>query len=111
MSSGHGTKNLQDDVKACDKCLGVVSGDAPQCTGAPYSPASHHTMIAMCCATNHHPFNSVLDEDYQAEVEMLQPGTILPLPQTVSHDIKVIYAKMSKNVCTLSFGLTVKRFH
>ncbi|KAF8218613.1 hypothetical protein L208DRAFT_1349570, partial [Tricholoma matsutake] len=47
---------------------------------------------------NHHPFNSVLDEDYQAEVEILQPGTILPLPQTVSHDIKAIYAEMSKNV-------------
>ncbi|KAF8234230.1 hypothetical protein L208DRAFT_1262874 [Tricholoma matsutake] len=99
MSSGHETKNLQDGVKACDKCLGVVSGDAPQRTGAPYSPAGHHTMIAMRCAKNHHPFNSVLDEDYQAEVEMLQPGTILPSPQTVSCDIKAIYAEMSKNVC------------
>ncbi|KAF8239995.1 hypothetical protein L208DRAFT_1235428 [Tricholoma matsutake] len=98
MSSGHGTKNLQDGVKPCDKRLGVVSGDAPQRTGAPYSPAGHHTMIAMCCAKNHRPFNSVLDEDYQAEVEMLQPGTILPSPQTVSCDIKVIYAEMSKNV-------------
>ncbi|KAF8222830.1 hypothetical protein L208DRAFT_1320402 [Tricholoma matsutake] len=98
MSSGHGTKNHQDGVKACDKCLVVVSGDAPQCTGAPYSPTGHHTMIAMHCAKNHCPFNSVLDEDYQAEVEMLQPGTILSLPQTVSRDIKAIYAEMLKNV-------------
>ena len=29
---------------------------------------------------------------------MLRPGTILPGPQTVSHDIKSIYAEMSKNV-------------
>ncbi|KAF8236209.1 hypothetical protein L208DRAFT_1096812, partial [Tricholoma matsutake] len=98
MSSGHGTKNLQDGVKACDKCLGVVSGDAPQHTGAPYSPGGHCTMIAMHCAKNHCPFNLVLDEYYQAEVEMLWPGTILLLPQTVSHDIKAIYAEMYKNV-------------
>jgi hypothetical protein len=98
MSSGHGTKNLQDGVNACNKRLGVVSGGATQHTGAPYSPAGHHTMIAMRCAKNHHPFNSVLDEDYQAEVEMLRPGTILPSPQTVSRDIKAIYAEMSKNV-------------
>jgi hypothetical protein len=99
MLSGHGTKNLQDGVNACNKCLGVISDDATQHTGAPYLPAGHRTMIAMCCAKNHRPFNSVLDEDYQAEVEMLWPGTILPLPQTVSHDIKAIYAEMSKNVC------------
>jgi len=72
MSSGHGTKNLQDGVNACNEHLGVVSGDATQhSTGAPYSPADHCTMIAMHCAKNHCPFNSVLDEDYQAEVEML----------------------------------------
>ncbi|KAF8219916.1 hypothetical protein L208DRAFT_1180880, partial [Tricholoma matsutake] len=64
----------------------------------PYSAAAHCTLIAMQCAKNHPPFNSVLDEDYQVEVEMLRPGTILPGPQTVSHDIKSIYAEMSKNV-------------
>jgi len=67
-------------------------------TGQPYSAAAHHTLIAMWCAKNHCPFNSVLDEDYQTEVEMLRPGTILPGPQTVSRDIKSIYAEMSKNV-------------
>jgi hypothetical protein len=54
--------------------------------------------IAMQCAKNHCPFNSVLDEDYQAEVEMLHPGTILPGPQTVLCDIESIYAETSKNV-------------
>jgi hypothetical protein len=98
-SSAHGMKNLQDGVKACHKRLGTTGGaTAVQSTGEAYSPAAHRTLIAMRCAKNHRPFNSVLDEDYQAEVEMLRPGTILPSPQTVSHDIKAIYTEMSKNV-------------
>ncbi|KAF8218480.1 hypothetical protein L208DRAFT_1350996, partial [Tricholoma matsutake] len=51
------------------------------------------------CTKNHCPFNSVLDEDYQAEVEMLQPGTIIPSPQMVSRDIKLCilrYQNMSE---------------
>jgi hypothetical protein len=99
MSTGHGTKNIQDGVKAYNKHAGTVTDTtAVKSTGWPYSPAAHHTLIAMWCAKNHCPFNSVLDEDYQAEVEMLHPGTVPPSPQTVSHDIKAMYAKMSKNV-------------
>jgi hypothetical protein len=99
MSTGHGTKNIQDGVKACDKRVGTVTDTTTvTSTGQPYSAAAHRTLIAMRCAKNHRPFNSVLDEDYQAEVEMLHPGTILPGPQTVSRDIKSIYAEMSKNV-------------
>jgi hypothetical protein len=99
MSTGHGTKNIQDGVKACDKHVGTVTDTTTvESTGWPYSAAAHRTLIAMRCAKNHRPFNSVLDEDYQAEVEMLHPGTILPGPQTVSCDIKSIYAEMSKNV-------------
>ncbi|KAF8218883.1 hypothetical protein L208DRAFT_1013567, partial [Tricholoma matsutake] len=64
----------------------------------PYTPAGHCTLIALQCAKNHCPFNSVLDDDYQAEVEMLQPRTIIPSPQTVSCDIKAMYAEMSKHV-------------
>ncbi|KAF8232943.1 hypothetical protein L208DRAFT_1205799, partial [Tricholoma matsutake] len=64
----------------------------------PYTPAGHRTLIALQSANNHRPFNSVLDEDYQAEVEMLQPGTIIPSPQTVSCDIKAMYTEMSKHV-------------
>lgn len=99
MSSGHGTKNLQVGVQVCNKRVGVTSGGTSARTvGEPFSPAAHRTLIAMRCAKNHRPFNSVLDEDYQAEVEMLRPGTILPSPVTVSRDIKAIYAEMSKNV-------------
>ena len=99
MSTGHGTKNFQDGVKVCDKRVGTVTDTtAVKSTGQPYLAAAHHTLTAMWCAKNHCPFNSVLDKDYQAEVEMFHPGTILPGPQTVSCDIKSIYAKMSKNV-------------
>lgn len=99
MSTGHGTKNIQDGVKACNKRVGTTSSTtAAVNVHEPYSAAAHRTLIAMRCAKNHRPFNSVLDEDYQAEVQMLRPGTILPSPQTVSRDIKAIYSEMSKNV-------------
>jgi hypothetical protein len=82
-------ENIQDGVKASDQHVGTVTDTTTvKSTGQPYSAAAHHTLIAMWCAKNH--FNSVLDEDYQAEVEMLCPGTILPGPQTVSRDIKSI---------------------
>ncbi|KAF8232542.1 hypothetical protein L208DRAFT_1271467, partial [Tricholoma matsutake] len=58
----------------------------------------HCTLMALQCTKTHHPFNSILDEDYQAEVEMLQPGTIIPSPQMVSRDIKAMYTEMSKHV-------------
>ena len=72
MSIGHGTKNLQEGVWSCDKCIGDVAGaTSDQPAGEPYTHAGHHTLIALQCAKNHRPFNSVLDEDYQAEVQML----------------------------------------
>jgi hypothetical protein len=99
MSTGHGTKNIQDGVKACNKRVGTTSTTTSAVNfHEPYSAAAHRTLIAMRCAKNHRPFNFVLDEDYQAEVQMLCPGTILPSPQTVSRDIKAIYSEMSKNV-------------
>ncbi|KAF8240127.1 hypothetical protein L208DRAFT_1234566 [Tricholoma matsutake] len=99
MSIGHGTKNLLEGVQSCDKHLGVAAGAVSvQPAGEPYTPAGHHTLIALQCAKNHCPFNLVLDDDYQAEVEMLQPRTIIPSPQTVSCDIKAMYAEMSKHV-------------
>jgi hypothetical protein len=39
-----------------------------------------------------------LDEDYQAEVNMLRPGTKLPHPATVSRDIQAIYLDMSRHI-------------
>jgi hypothetical protein len=99
MFTGHETKNIQDGIKACNKCIGTTTGTmAAKSTGQPYSTAAHCTLIAMQCAKNHCPFNFILNEDYRAEIEMLHPRTILPSPQTVSCDIKFIYAEMSKNV-------------
>jgi hypothetical protein len=99
MSTGHGTKNIQDGVKACNKWVGTASTTTSAANvHEPYSAAAHCTLIAVRCAKNHQPFNSVLDEDYHAEVQMLRPGTILPSPQIVSRDIKAIYYEMSKNV-------------
>ena len=63
-----------------------------------YTEAAHCALIALRCAKNHRPFNSVLDEDYQAEVNMLRPGTKLPHPVTVSRDIQAIYLDMSMHV-------------
>jgi hypothetical protein len=72
MSIGHGTKNLQEGVQSCDKHLGVAAGVVSvQPAGEPYTPAGHCTLIALQCAKNHCPFNLVLDDGYQAEVEML----------------------------------------
>jgi hypothetical protein len=64
----------------------------------PYTAAAHHALIALRCAKNHRPFNSVLDEDYQAEVNMLHPGTKLLHPTTVSRDIHAIYLDMSQHI-------------
>jgi hypothetical protein len=70
-----------------------------QAAAIPYTEAAHCALIALRCAKNHHPFNSVLDEDYQAEVDMLCPGTKLPHPATVSRDIQAIYLDMSRHIC------------
>ncbi|KAF8239894.1 hypothetical protein L208DRAFT_1060614, partial [Tricholoma matsutake] len=64
----------------------------------PYSEAAHRALIALCCAKNHQPFNSVLDEDYQTEVQMFQPGTKVPHPMTISWDVNAMYFEMSKHV-------------
>lgn len=95
--SSEGTSNLQLGVS---KCL-ERNGGAIQAIKAgtlPYSVAAHRTLIALHCAKNHRPFNSVLDEEYLQEVEMLRPGTVVPHPITVSRDIKLIYLELSKQV-------------
>ena len=100
-STGHGTSNIRDSVKRCDKESGGDSlAPAGNSASSTYSPAAHRALIAQWCAKNHRPFNSVADEDYIAEVEMLRPGTKIPSPSTVSRDIKAIYAEVSKFVRT-----------
>ena len=64
----------------------------------PYSEAAHRALIGLRCAKSHRPFNSVLDDDYQTEVQMLRPGTKIPHPMTVSRDVNAMYFEMSKHV-------------
>jgi hypothetical protein len=95
--TGEGTSNLQSGIIQCllrrDENR---PGDAKLTQAAiPYTEAAHRALIALRCAKNHRPFNSVLDEDYQAEVNMLRPGTKLPHPAAVSRDIQAIYLDLS----------------
>lgn len=98
--TGEGTSNLQSGITQCFERRGEgrPAGKAARAAAIPYSVAAHHALIALRCAKNHRPFNSVLDEDYQTEVNMLRPGTKLPHPHTVSRDIQSIYLDMSRHV-------------
>ncbi|KAF9461417.1 hypothetical protein BDZ94DRAFT_1221376 [Collybia nuda] len=95
MSSftAEGTSNLVKTKNACLEVRGLsVESKAP--VTLPYSEASHRALIALRAAKYNHPFNAVLDDDYQEEVRMLRPGTALPSPSTVSRDINAIYIAM-----------------
>lgn len=85
LKTSSGTSNLNAVAKACDRRLGAIMAAAPSsCSVIPYSLANHHTILALQCSTNMRPFNFVQDPLYQAEVEMLRPGTLLPDATTVS---------------------------
>jgi len=75
--------------------LGIEREKKSDETTIPYSPDAHRALIAICCARSSCPINSVIDEDYQREVQMLRLGTKLPLPQTVQCDLIHIYTHMS----------------
>lgn len=101
--TSEGTANLKIGADKCNERNGVVATSVPNGTGADtgiliYSVAAHRALIALRCAKNHRPFNSVLDEDYQMEVQMLRPGTVLPHPITISRDVRMIYVEMAKKV-------------
>ncbi|KAF8965912.1 hypothetical protein BDZ97DRAFT_1658276 [Flammula alnicola] len=92
--SGDGTSNLQKDVDTCLRKQGRERVK-PAPAAIPYSEAAHRALIALRCAKNARPINSVLDEDYKLEVEMLRPGTKLPSPMTVQRDLLYIYEQAS----------------
>jgi hypothetical protein len=97
--TSEGTANLKLGADKCNDRNGVVGGALESNSNTPtYSVAAHRALIALCCAKHHRPFNSILDDDYQLEVEMLHPGTIIPHPSTVSRDIQTIYIEMAKGV-------------
>ncbi|KIM37134.1 hypothetical protein M413DRAFT_423594, partial [Hebeloma cylindrosporum] len=84
--------------KAADSCLrkqGIERQKNTSADAIPYSESGHRVLIAMRCAKQSRPINSVLDEDYLREVEMLRPGTKVPHPTTVQRDLIHIYEHAS----------------
>jgi hypothetical protein len=92
--TGDGTSNLQKDVDMCLRKQGHEHVK-PESKTIPYSEPAHRALIALRCAKNARPINSVLDDDYKLEVEMLRPGTKLPHPMTVHRDLLYIYEHAS----------------
>ena len=110
--TGSGTSNLASTSKACLASQGVIpSNTSSTKSSIPYSLANHRALIAMRCAKNARPFNSVYDEDYLNEVEMLRPGTIVPSPSTVSRDINDIYVALSTHVKNYFFVCSLFHFY
>jgi len=99
--TGDGTTNLRTDVDVCLKKQGI---EAPKASSSyvkvpPYSEKVHCALIATRCAKHARPINTVLDDDYLAEVEMLRPGTKVPHLSTVQRDLMNIYECTSTYVC------------
>jgi len=106
LQTGHGTTNLSRGINECNQRHGVTSGN-PSTAGtqqtiersvSEYTPEKHQAVIAMCCCVSKRPFNMVRDPLYVEEVRLLQPGTPIPHPSTVSCDVNQIYKIGSKLV-------------
>ncbi|KAJ7018633.1 hypothetical protein C8F04DRAFT_934065, partial [Mycena alexandri] len=104
MQASQGTGNLAKTKKSCEEQRGAV-GDTNK--GAQqdlhrsvssYTPARHRALIALRCASSHRPFNTVRDEFYLEEVEMLRPGTKVPSPATISRDVQTLYVAGSQMI-------------
>ncbi|KAG2118386.1 hypothetical protein DEU56DRAFT_747789 [Suillus clintonianus] len=107
MQTGQGTNNLVTGMKDCAARRGVSSGsDATgtqqTITGSvsKYTAEAHRALIAMHCAVNKRPFQSVADPLYIEEIKLLRPDVKVPSPRTVSRDINTIYTEASHNVKT-----------
>jgi len=92
--TGDGTTKFLKDVRACEEKQGIYQPQLAS-TSVPYTPETHRALIALHCAKHSRPINSILDDDYRTEVEMLHPGIALPHPTTVQRDLVNIYIQMS----------------
>ncbi|KAF8806861.1 hypothetical protein BYT27DRAFT_7068410, partial [Phlegmacium glaucopus] len=92
--TGDGTTKFLKDVRMCEEKQGIYQ-QQPASRSIPYTPETHRALIALRCAKHSRPINSILDDDYRTEVEMLRPGTPIPHPTTVQHDLVSIYIHMS----------------
>ena len=92
--TGDGTTKFLKDVRMCEEKQGIYQPQ-PASTSIPYTPETHRALIALRCAKHSRPINSILDDNYRTEVEMLHPGTALPHPTTIQRDLISIYIHMS----------------
>ena len=95
--TGDGTTKFLKDIQMCEEKQGIYQPQ-PAPKAVPYTPETHHAvcaLIALHCAKHSHPINSIFDDNYHIEVEMLRPGTVLPHPTTVRCDLIDIYIHMS----------------
>jgi len=90
-----GTSNLQKAADACLRKQGIERQKNTSADAIPYSESGHHVLIAMWRAKQQRLINSVLDEDYLWEVEMLRPRTKVLHPTTVQWDLIHIYEHAS----------------
>ncbi|TEB34430.1 hypothetical protein FA13DRAFT_1918268 [Coprinellus micaceus] len=99
LKTSSGTRNLNAGAKACNRRLGASMAAASSSRSIiPYSSANHRTILALRCSKSMRPFTFVQDPLYQAEVDMLRPGTQLPDPTTVSRDVKLLYKHLAPHV-------------
>jgi hypothetical protein len=90
----HGTSNLGKAAKNCNQRRGVQTGPQVRTVG-PYSEAQHRAVIAMRCATSNRLAQVVNDKYYRMEVDMLCPGTIIPLERTISRDLNLLHQELA----------------
>lgn len=82
-----------------------------------YTPVAHGTVIVMKFATSNQPFNAVHNNYYKMEVEMLQPGIVVPHSTTVLQDINTStlscpkqFEAISRCICLSFFCLLIITF-
>ncbi|QRW12433.1 hAT family dimerization protein [Ceratobasidium sp. AG-Ba] len=96
LRTGDGTQNLLNTARACNRQRGVlVASNASLYPQLSYSATRHRAILALRCARDRRPFESVVDELAQLEVEMLRPGTHLPTGATLSRDALHLYQSSS----------------
>ncbi|KAF5354023.1 hypothetical protein D9756_006943 [Leucocoprinus leucothites] len=113
MKTHAGTGNLQKGIKACNQLNGLAedgSSLVPHQSDSdyiPYSESAHRAIISLQCAVNQCPFNSVKDGLYRLEVAMLRKGTVLPSPEQVGRDTRLLYREVSGILITSGIHLVL----
>ena len=59
---------------------------------------SFRAHIARWCAESNHPMNLVKDREFSHLMKVGRPGTSIPTPATVGHDIKILIEKCRKQI-------------